>query len=268
MSDLWVKLEAAWRASSTAEKCQAVDDLIPVYQALVMCHQLTENEQVVPVCADVGRPERPICVPPKSLPFRKAVDQEGRAALLHAIAHIEFNAINLALDAAWRFSHLGASFVRDWIGVAIEEAYHFNLIAERMAVLDVRYGDLPAHAGLWRLAEDTADDVLVRMALVPRLMEARGLDAMPPIFRAFQGIGDKPTLRALSVIARDEVRHVALGDFWFRHLCAQQALPVAATYQTLIERYQAPWPRPPLNEAARLAAGFDAAELDIITHRR
>lgn len=250
---------AAWSATSIADKFRAVDALIPHYVQLQDETAIRLN--VAPPCAQIGRPERPLCVAPASLPHRRAVDQEGRAALLHAIAHIEFNAINLALDAAWRFSHLGAAFVRDWLGVAIEEAYHFSLVAERLASLGVSYGDLPAHSGLWDLAEETAEDVLVRMALVPRLMEARGLDAMPPIFRAFQGIGDKPSLRALSVIARDEVRHVALGDVWFRRLCAQQGLPVSETYRTLIERYKAPWPRPPLNERARRAAGFDAAEL-------
>lgn len=264
MSDLWVKLEAAWRASSTAEKCQAVDDLIPVYLDLSLGHKIMVNEQAVPACADVGRPAQPICVPPEALPFRKAIDQEGRAALLHAIAHIEFNAINLALDAAWRFKDLGSQFIRDWIGVAIEETYHFKLIEDRLQALGAAYGDLPAHAGLWKLAEETSLDVLARMALVPRLMEARGLDAMPPIFRAFQGIGDKPTLRALSVIARDEVRHVALGDFWFKKLCEAKGLQASETYQSLIANYKAPWPRPPLNEAARLAAGFDSAELDLL----
>ena len=258
-------LREAWLAANVAEKCAAVDALIPHYLALTDDAALDWG--AAPPCAQIGRPERPICVPPADLPQRRAVDRAGRAALLHAIAHIEFNAINLALDAAWRFSRLGTAFVRDWIGVAIEEAYHFRLIAEQMALLDVRYGDLPAHSGLWNLAEQTADDSLVRMALVPRLMEARGLDAMPPIFRSFQGVGDKAVLRALSVIARDEVRHVALGDRWFRRLCDEQGLPVAQTYQTLIEQYQAPRPRPPLNAAARRAAGFNEAELNALQGR-
>lgn len=257
--DLEALLRAAWTAASVSDKCAAVDALIPCYLSLDDSEVIALSD-VLP-CAEIGRPERPVCVSPADLPQRRAVDPAGRAALLHAIAHIEFNAINLALDAAWRFHGLGASFVRDWLGVAIEEAYHFSLIAEQMQALGVRYGDLPAHTGLWLLAEETADNVLVRMALVPRLMEARGLDAMPPIFRGFQGVGDKPSLRALSVIARDEVRHVALGDVWFRRLCAQQSLSVPETYRDLIQRYQAPWPRPPLNEAARRAAGFDAAEL-------
>lgn len=252
-------LRTAWAATAVADKCAAVDALIPCYLSLQDSEVITLCS--TPPCKDIGRPERPICVAPAKLPKRRAIDPAGRAALLHAIAHIEFNAINLALDAAWRFHGLGAGFVRDWLGVAIEEAYHFSLIAEQMQVLGVRYGDLPAHTGLWLLAEDTADDALVRMALVPRLMEARGLDAMPPIFRSFQGVGDKPSLRALSVIARDEVRHVALGDVWFRRLCAQQNRSVPETYRDLIQRYQAPWPRPPLNDAARRAAGFDAVEL-------
>ena len=262
---LSASLQNAWMAGDVDAKCAAVDALIPY-----LLH-LKDDDIVmldaVPSCDQIGRPEKPVCVSPASLPQRRAVDREGRAALLHAIAHIEFNAINLALDAAWRFHALGSRFIRDWIGVAIEEAYHFSLVAEQMAQLGVRYGDLPAHSGLWKLAEETADDVLVRMALVPRLMEARGLDAMPPIFRGFQGVGDKPTLRVLSVIARDEVRHVALGDTWFRQLCDQQALPVAETYCALIERYKAPWPRAPLNEPARRAAGFADAELMMLRQK-
>lgn len=265
---LFALLEAAWCAPTAEEKCLAVDALIPSYFELCLDPLPDVARHVAPPdCARVGRPPRPVCVAPESLPFRKAVDAEGRAALLHAIAHIEFNAINLALDAAWRFSELGPAFVRDWVGVAIEEAYHYSLIADRLSQLGIKYGDLPAHDGLWRIAEQTAEDVLARMALVPRLMEARGLDAMPPIFRSFQGIGDKATLRVLSVIARDEVRHVALGDNWFRHLCAERSLPVAKTYQTLITTYDAPMPRPPLNEPARLAAGFDASELAAISGR-
>lgn len=255
-------LRDAWLATGALEKCAAVDALIPCYLDLTNDTPLSLGS--APPCAEVGRPERPVCVPPAELPRRRVVDPAGRAALLHAIAHIEFNAINLALDAAWRFSHLGGDFVRDWIGVAIEEAYHFRLIHEQLVVLGYRYGDLPAHAGLWHLAEQTADDVLPRMALVPRLMEARGLDAMPPIFRSFQGVGDRPTLRALAIIARDEIRHVALGDRWFRRQCLEANLPVETTFRALIAQYKAPWPKAPLNEAARRAAGFDNAELSAL----
>lgn len=264
MQGLATQLAAAWAACGVENKCQAVDALIPAYLAFTQEQTVCEDIGPAPDCAAIGRPDKPVCVPPETLPFRKAVDQSGRAALLHAIAHIEFNAINLALDAAWRFKDLGGVFIRDWIGVAIEECYHFKLIEARLQVLGYAYGDLPAHAGLWQLAEQTAQDVLARMALVPRLMEARGLDAMPPIFRAFQGIGDKLTLRALAVIARDEVRHVALGDFWFKQLCTRDGLPASETYQSLIATYEAPWPRPPLNEAARRAAGFDCDELALL----
>ena len=256
-------VEDAWRAQSVHAKCLAVDALIPAYLAIT-ADSVLKTHTVAPPSEQIGKPDKPVCVSPEKLPFRKAVDKAGRAALLHAIAHIEFNAINLALDAAWRFQHLGPLFVRDWVGVAIEEAYHFALINARLAALGVAYGDLPAHTGLWDLAEQTVGDVLARMALVPRLMEARGLDAMPPIFRSFQGIGDNSTLRVLSVIARDEVRHVALGDAWFRQLCEAQTLPVVETYRQLITQYEAPRPRPPLNEAARLAAGFSHDELQVL----
>lgn len=256
-------LRDAWLVSSVEQKCAAVDALIPSYLELTNDAPWTALA-LPPPCGDVGRPARPICVAPADLPQRRAVDREGRAALLHAIAHIEFNAINLALDAAWRFSQLGRQFVQDWLGVAIEEAYHFRLIHTRLEALGYGYGDLPAHSGLWNLAVQTADDVLARMALVPRLMEARGLDAMPPIFRSVQGIGDKASLRVLAVIARDEVRHVALGDFWFRGLCQVQGRSVPKTYDALIEQYNAPWPRAPLNEAARLAAGFEPDELMLL----
>jgi uncharacterized ferritin-like protein (DUF455 family) len=262
MLPLFQQIEEAWHADTVETKCAAVDALIPAYMGLTLNACLVETSgPSAPDACHVGRPSKPLCVPPSALPFRKAIDVEGRAALLHAIAHIEFNAINLALDAAWRFSALGAGFVRDWVGVAIEEAYHFHLIHDRLTALGYRYGDLPAHSGLWQLAEQTAGDELARMALVPRLMEARGLDAMPPIFRAFQGIGDKPTLRVLAVIARDEIRHVALGDRWFRQLCQQQQRPVVETYHALMSTYDAPWPRPPLNEPARRAAGFADEEL-------
>lgn len=263
MTDLFDLLAVAWHAPTVQGKCHAVDALIPAYLSLHQQLECGSSARAArpPECARVGRPAKPVCIAPELLPLRKAVDKDGRAALLHAIAHIEFNAINLALDAAWRFKDLGAEFVKDWVSVAIEEAYHLSLVTDRMAQLGIAYGDLPAHDGLWRIAEQTATDVLARMALVPRLMEARGLDALPPIFRSFQGIGDKPTLRALSVIARDEVRHVALGDLWFRRLCDRQSLPVAETYQTLIATYDVPRPRPPFNEAARCAAGFDVSEL-------
>lgn len=208
-----------------------------------------------------GRPATPLLVHPKNVAQRSVHTPAGRAALLHAVVHIEFNAINLALDAVFRFRGLPADYYGGWLQVAAEEALHFGLIRARLAELDYDYGDFPAHNGLWELAVKTAADPLARMALVPRLMEARGLDATPPILERFRRAGDAGTVAALEVILRDEVGHVALGDRWFRYLCAQAGLPAEATYLRLLGEYGAPKIKPPFNTQARLAAGFSAAEL-------
>lgn len=209
-----------------------------------------------------GRPERPQLVPPEAVRFRSVATPEGRAALLHALAHIEFNAIHLALDAILRFPDLPEAFHVGWLKVAAEEAEHFELICAHMyASCACCYGDLPAHDGLWEMAVRTAHDPLVRMALVPRLFEARGLDATPAILRKFQGIGDRRAVEILERILAEEIGHVALGDTWFRQLCAARGLEPESTFQALLQEYDAPRPRRPFNEAARRAAGFSAAEL-------
>jgi uncharacterized ferritin-like protein (DUF455 family) len=209
----------------------------------------------------VGRPRRPELVPPEALPRRKPGSVEGRAALIHAIAHIEFSAVNLALDHALRFAGMPRDYYADWIRVAAEEVLHFRLLRERLRALGHDYGDFPAHDGLWQMAEKTEHDLLARMALVPRLLEARGLDATPPIQARLQKVGDGDTARVLDVILRDEIGHVAIGDRWFRHVCAARGVEPEASYRRLIAEYAAPWPQRPLNEAARRAAGFTAAEL-------
>ena len=209
----------------------------------------------------LGRPGKPQLVPPAQLPTRGAHTPEGRAALMHAIAHIEFNAINLALDHIVRFPDFPHAYIDDWIKVAAEEAYHFGLVRDHLRTLGYAYGDFVAHDGLWQMTLKTAHDPLARMALVPRLLEARGLDATPPIQKRLQGAGDHAAVAILDIILRDEVGHVAIGDHWFRVLCRERGLEPEATYRRLIEEYAAPWPQPPLNEKARLAAGFSAAEL-------
>jgi len=181
--------------------------------------------------------------------------------MVHAIAHIEFNAINLALDHIVRFQNFPREYIDDWISVAAEEAYHFCLVRDHLRTLGYDYGDFVAHDGLWQMTVKTAHDPLARMALVPRLLEARGLDATPPIQRKLRGIGDMQAVAILDIILRDEVRHVAIGDRWFRVLCAEHGLEPEATYRRLIEEYAAPWPQPPLNEVARRAAGFSDAEM-------
>jgi len=208
-----------------------------------------------------GRPARPRLVPPAALPHRSPFTRDGRAALLHAIAHIEFNAINLALDAVWRFAALPEAFYRDWLRVAGEEALHFGLLDAHLRTLGHAYGDFDAHDGLWSMCEKTKHDLVARMALVPRTLEARGLDATPPLQAKLARAGDGAAVAILDIILRDEVGHVAIGNRWYRWLCERDGLDPLAHYEMLVARYAAPRLRPPFNLAARRAAGFDAAEL-------
>ena len=208
-----------------------------------------------------GRPERPRMVPTLQVPKRSPFTTEGRAALLHAIAHIEFNAINLALDAVWRFEGMPAEFYLDWTRVAGEEALHFTLLHEHLKGLGFRYGDFDAHDGLWTMAERTAGDVLARMALVPRTLEARGLDATPPLQAKLARAGDTRAVEILDIILRDEVGHVRVGNHWYRALCRQRGLDPIALYPELVARYEAPRLRPPFNLEARELAGFSPEEL-------
>ncbi len=220
------------------------------------------REQLFPdaVRAIPGRPDAPALIAARDVPHRGLGTAEGRAALIHAIAHIEFNAINLALDAAWRFGGMPAAFYADWISVAQDEARHFQMLQQRLAELGHAYGDFPAHNGLWEAAERTADDVMVRMALVPRVLEARGLDVTPGMIRRLGEQHDHATVAALEVILAEEVRHVAIGTHWFRMLCEQRGLPPETTFLQLLEQHQVRI-RPPLNRAARHAAGFVDCEL-------
>ncbi len=218
----------------------------------------------VPTRALPGRPARPALVHPARVPRRSPARPEGLAALLHAIAHIEFNAINLALDAAWRFEGMPRAFHEDWLRVAAEEAHHFTLLADLLATLGYAYGDFAAHDGLWAMCEKTRDDIVARMALVPRTLEARGLDATPQIQQKLRQAGSADALRAvaiLDIILRDEVGHVAIGNHWYRVLCAQAGLDPVAHYGVLVQRHAAPRLHPPFNEEARRRAGFSAEEL-------
>lgn len=208
-----------------------------------------------------GRPPRPQLVSPLAVPRRSAHTPAGRAALVHALAHIEFNAINLALDAVYRFRGLPHDYYRDWLRVAREEAEHFALLRGHLRVLGHEYGDFPAHDGLWDMAVQTAHDPLARMALVPRVLEARGLDASPAVIAKFAGAGDTAAVAILTIIANDEVEHVRIGTYWYRHLCKQRGVDSLATFKQLLRTYNAPRVRPPFHVDARRAAGFTDAEL-------
>jgi len=203
-------------------------------------------------------------VHPAKVPRRSPFKPEGLAALLHAIAHIEFNAINLALDAAWRFDGMPRAFYLDWLRVAAEEAHHFSLLRAHLQTLGHDYGDFPAHDNLWQMCEKTRGDVVARMALVPRTLEARGLDATPQIQDKLRAVGTPAALRAvdiLDIILRDEIGHVAIGNHWYRWLCQRDGLDPVAHYGVLVERYLAPRLHPPFNDAARRRAGFTEEEL-------
>jgi uncharacterized ferritin-like protein (DUF455 family) len=208
-----------------------------------------------------GRPPRPRLVPASALPRRTPFTTAGRAALLHAVAHIEFNAINLALDAVWRFARMPEAYYRDWLLVAAEEAHHYTLLADHLATLGHAYGDFDAHDGLWAMTERTAGDITARMALVPRTLEARGLDATPPMQARLAKAGDRRAVEILDVILRDEVGHVAIGNRWYRWLCERDGLDPMRHDAVLAVRYGAPRLRPPFNHDARRAAGFTDAEI-------
>lgn len=213
----------------------------------------------------VGRPALPQLVDPRKLPRRKLGSQAGHGAFVHAICHIEFTAINLALDAAVRFDGMPDEYYRDWIRVAKEEAEHFLLLQRHLNSIGYAYGDFTAHDGLWDMAERTSDDVLRRMALVPRVMEARGLDVTPDMIARLRSVNDCAGAAILERILDDEIRHVAVGSRWFAWLCAARGLDSQATFTQIVTAELGRVRTNHLNRPARLAAGFSESELDCLT---
>jgi uncharacterized ferritin-like protein (DUF455 family) len=214
-----------------------------------------------------GCPARPQLRSHLDVPKRSPFTPEGLAALLHAVTHIEFNAINLALDAVWRFAGMPPAYYLDWLTVADEEARHFSLLRAQLQSMGYDYGDFAAHTGLWDMTQKTEGDLLARMALVPRTLEARGLDATPPMQAKLRKVGTHYALRAvaiLDIILQDEIGHVAIGNHWYRLLCAQRGLDPLTTYAKLARQYGAPRLKGPLNLEARRLAGFDEAELALL----
>jgi uncharacterized ferritin-like protein (DUF455 family) len=208
-----------------------------------------------------GRPARPELVAPRLVGRRSMVTLEGRAMLIHALAHIEFNAANLALDALWRFPDMPLEYYADWLRVSSEEAIHFSMLTGHLGLLGYQYGDFPAHDSLWEMVDKTRDDVLARMALVPRTLEARGLDAIPPLRAKLAQAGDMAAAAILDRILNDEIGHVEIGNRWYGFLCIQRGLEPRATYSELAARYEAPVLKGPFNIEARRLAGFTEAEL-------
>jgi uncharacterized ferritin-like protein (DUF455 family) len=257
-SNLFTAAENCLSCSDVAEKCSMVAALWNDWQAGLF--ELQPGTQP-PSIRHAGRPERPPLVDPRDLRQRRLGSPEGRAALIHAVAHIEFNAINLACDAVYRFRDMPDRYYGDWLRVAAEEAQHFTMLNDRLRELGFAYGDFPAHNGLWELAVKTAADPLLRMALVPRVMEARGLDVTPGMMDRFKAAGDDATAAILAVILRDEIGHVEAGSRWFRYLCEERGLDPETTYFALLAEHLGSNIRCPLHRSARIQAGFSESEL-------
>lgn len=245
-------------ATEIHDKIQLTERSVAAWRA----GELTREAYPVESIPQAGQPARLNLVPPRAVPKRGLASVAGKIALLHAVAHIEFNAINLAWDAVYRFQNMPPEFYADWVQVAAEEAYHFNLIHTQLQHYGAQYGDLPAHQGLWEMATDTAHDVLVRMALVPRVLEARGLDATPSIIHKLQLAGETVLVEILEIILHDEIGHVAKGSYWFHWLCQQRGLEPEITFRNLLKQHFRGKLRGMLNLEARLAAGFTAKELE------
>lgn len=256
----WTEVRAALSETDPQAKCLRVDRL----WAAVERGEFEPADPGRITVPAVGRPEQPARVHPSKLPRRGLGSVEGRVALIHAVAHIEFNAINLGLDAALRFPGMPDAFYRDWLSVAVDEARHFRLLGDRLAELGASYGELPAHNGLWDMAEKTAHDVLVRMALVPRVLEARGLDVTPGMIDRLRTVDDAATVQCLEIILHEEVRHVAIGSRWFRFCCEERGLDPEPTFRGLLRDYFGGALRGPFNHSARREAGFSGRELEAL----
>ncbi len=250
--------------SQPLEKAQTCQQL---YQAWIDS-TLTLDRLVDLTVPDIpGRPDKPELVAPRDLPRRRNSKEHGVAPLIHAITHIEFNAINLGLDAVARFTGMPEQFYQDWLRVAYEESQHFLMLREHLQTLGYDYGSFPAHSGMWDMAQKTHNDVLKRMALVPRVLEARGLDVTPAMMNKLRGAGDNRAVDILDIILREEIGHVAIGTHWFNYLCAQRNLDGYATFKDLLENYFDGELRGPFHVDARMKAGFTEQEIALLEGR-
>lgn len=259
--DLFSLTNECLAISVPEQKCQAVGSL---YEAVQKADVHWDFDAPIYPVDQPGRPLKPALVAPSEVKRRRLGSELGRAALIHAIAHIEFNAINLALDAAGRFRDMPKPYYFDWLSVAADEARHFQLLSDRLQSMGFAYGDFPAHNGLWEMAQRTDHDVMERMALVPRVLEARGLDVTPGMIERLRNVGDQQTIDILEVILSEEVRHVEIGSDWFRHCCEQRGLQAEPVFLALLKNYFDGQLRGPFNVPARLLAGFTQAEMDAI----
>lgn len=254
--------QAAWQCLQAADPEEKV--ALTQRYALAFAEGRLRLPQAAPdpVPIDMpGRPLRPRLVHPRDVPKRSLGSGEGRAAFLHAIAHIELNAIDLGWDAVYRFRGMPARYYADWVGVARDEARHFSLLRARLREFGHDYGDFDAHNGLWEMCMKTAHDGLARMALVPRVLEARGLDVTPGMITRLRALGDEPTAAILEIILDEEVAHVAAGSRWYHWHCAQRGVEPRQRFRELLAEYAGGYLHGPFNLQARLLAGFDADEI-------
>ncbi|WP_040848965.1 ferritin-like domain-containing protein [Thiofilum flexile] len=253
--------DGAYQVLLQTDAAAKVAEAIALYQNWQQGHLTRDGASTLVERVPIpGRPLKPDLISPTAVQQRKLSTLEGRLALLHAVAHIEFNAINLALDAVYRFREMPDAYYGDWLQVAAEEAHHFALLRERMATLGMQYGDLAAHNGLWDQACRTDQDVMIRMALVPRVLEARGLDVTPPMMQRLREAKDFASVEVLEVILREEVGHVRIGSRWYHYCCEQRGLEPESTFKQLLGTLPTP-PRSPFYTAGRLEAGFSSEEL-------
>lgn len=252
------------QAEACIQACMPIEKISSSYKTAESWQkQELSLEKVAPILTfeNPGRPDKPDLVPPRELNRRKVTSKIGHAALIHSICHIEFNAINLAWDAVYRFQNMPDKFYDDWVKVAKEEAYHFELLSEHLASLGYVYGDFAAHNGLWESALLTAHDPMIRMALVPRVLEARGLDVTPGIVKKLEAISDDRAVEILAIIHKDEIGHVETGTRWFRYLCDQRKLNSEKVFKDLINEYMKGTLRGPFDHDVRKRAGFTEEEL-------
>ena len=268
IADIYTASETVLLCNSPLEKAEGSKAL---YASWMQMDQQKRDAMLVDTGASAvrileapGRPAHPELVEARDLPRRSLGSTEGRIALLHSLAHIEFNAINLALDAVYRFRSLPQRYVEDWLRVASDEGEHFLLLHERLQSLGAHYGKLAAHDGLWDMARRTDHDVLVRMALVPRILEARGLDVAPPMIDKLRHLDDHASADILQRIYTDEITHVEVGNRWFRFICDQRSLDGTSVFRDLLRGQNSAYLRSPYNREARLQAGFNEEELDLI----
>lgn len=261
MRDLFAAARAALSCADVAQKFHLTGIAKADWDAGMLTHIATMPAEPID---EPGRPLRPPLVSPREVENRSVFTVDGRAALIHAIAHIEFNAVNLALDAVYRFRGLPRDYYGDWLRVATEEAYHFTLLRDHLLLLGYDYGAFAAHNGLWEMACKTAHDPLVRMAIVPRVLEARGLDVSPALVGKLKSCGDTRAVEILEIILRDEIEHVRIGNRWYRYLCELRGVDPIETFRGLLDQYGGMRLRRPFHHAARRAAGFTERELELL----